>query len=507
MPGMDGFQLCMRWRRDPKLAAIPLVFYTSMFTSAADERFALRLGADALLTKPVDGDVLLDTLEAAAAGALSPARPSSAEEDEFDVFSEYTQRIVDRLEAKVTELNETNEMLMQANEMASALVECSPLGVALLDAECNVRLWSPAAERVFGWTPDETVGDLQPARPRATRASRRRCASCSSPAAPSRTSQLPRLRSDGSSMVLSLSAAPVMDGDDRPAQILTLFGDVSERTRNDEELERAVHRLERAMDASVHVISKIVEKRDPYTAGHEERVARLAVAIGERMGLGGEKLRELHTAGQLHDVGKVSVPTEILSKPGKLTGPEWEMIKLHPLVGVEILETVDLGWPLAAIVGQHHERLDGSGYPDGLREGGILLEARILAVADVVEAMSSHRPYRPARGHRRGALRDHDEPGRALRRRGRGRLRRRVRRRRVRLLTPSADAARALSLPRAGAYNALAPAWRRRYSSVAQLAEHPAVNRRVVGSSPTRGANEHSEAPSRKRRGLFASRM
>lgn len=395
MPGMDGFQLCMAWRRDPQLADIPFVYYTSMFTSAADERFALRLGADALLRKPLEADVILGTLEKAVTGSLPRERP--AEADEFDVFAEYTHRIVERLEEKVAELDESNRMLLQANEMQSALVECSPLGIVLMDTHCSVRLWSPAAERIFGWTGAETVGVFNPLvhGDPATEAALRDLIDSGGAI---HDLELERQRSDGASIAVSLSAAPMMGDSGHADAILAMVLDVTERRRGEHDLQAAVRQAERAMDASVHVISKIVEKRDPYTAGHEERVAALAVAIGQYMGLEESKLRELRTAAQVHDVGKVSVPTEILTKPGRLTSPEWEMIKLHPLVGVDILKTVDLGWPLADIVGQHHERLDGSGYPDGLRAGAILLEARILAVADVVEAMSSHRPYRPARG-------------------------------------------------------------------------------------------------------------
>lgn len=395
MPGMDGFQLCMAWQRDPVLSEVPFVFYTSMFTSPADERFALRLGADALLHKPLDNEQLLDTLERAASGAFRDRRAGEA--DGFDAFGEYTERIVERLEEKVRELDEANRMLLQANEMQSALVECSPLGIVLMDADCSIRLWSPAAENIFRLPSAEIVGVYNPlvhGDPVTEAALRELVVTGGS----IHDLELERRRSDGVPIVVSVSASPMMDTDGEVTSLLAMVSDVTERRRDAEDLERAVERLEYAMDSSVQVISKIVEKRDPYTAGHEERVARLAVAIGRHMGLAEEKLRELHTAGQVHDVGKVSVPTEILTKPGRLTSPEWEMIKLHPLVGVDILKTVDLGWPLADIVGQHHERLDGSGYPDGLSSDAILLEARILAVADVVEAMSSHRPYRPARG-------------------------------------------------------------------------------------------------------------
>jgi putative nucleotidyltransferase with HDIG domain len=142
----------------------------------------------------------------------------------------------------------------------------------------------------------------------------------------------------------------------------------------------------------------MAEKRDPYTAGHQQRVARLACAIGRELGLPQESLEGLEVAGTLHDIGKVYVPAEILSKPARLSHMEMGIMKSHSEVGFEILREVTFPWPVARSVLEHHERLDGSGYPGGLKGTEISQEARILAVADVVEAMSSHRPYRAALG-------------------------------------------------------------------------------------------------------------
>jgi putative nucleotidyltransferase with HDIG domain len=138
--------------------------------------------------------------------------------------------------------------------------------------------------------------------------------------------------------------------------------------------------------------------RDPYTAGHQARVTRLACAIAKETGLPDERIQGLNVAGTLHDLGKMYVPAEILSKPTRLTESEMMIIKAHPQAAYDILKGIEFPWPVAQIVLQHHERRDGSGYPQGLSGDDILLEARILAVADVVEAMASHRPYRPAHG-------------------------------------------------------------------------------------------------------------
>jgi putative nucleotidyltransferase with HDIG domain len=156
--------------------------------------------------------------------------------------------------------------------------------------------------------------------------------------------------------------------------------------------------LQQALDGVIHAVSLVVETRDPYTAGHQRRVAELARAIAREMGLPEWQVMGIHVAGLLHDVGKVAVPSEILSKPGKITPTEFSIISNHCRVGYEILEKIDFPWPVTKAILQHHERMDGSGYPDHLAGEEIVLEARILGVADVVEAMSSHRPYRPALG-------------------------------------------------------------------------------------------------------------
>jgi len=169
-----------------------------------------------------------------------------------------------------------------------------------------------------------------------------------------------------------------------------------ERKRAEKELEESLKKLRSVLEGTIHAIAGIVETRDPYTAGHQRRVADLACAIAREMNLSEDRIEGIRMAATIHDIGKIAVPAEILSKPGKLSSVEMSIIKTHSLVGYEILRGIDFPWPIAEIVYQHHERLDGSGYPRGLKGDKILLEAKILAVADVVEAMISHRPYRPA---------------------------------------------------------------------------------------------------------------
>jgi len=164
-------------------------------------------------------------------------------------------------------------------------------------------------------------------------------------------------------------------------------------------------KFQRAMEGIVQAISVAVEKRDPYTAGHQERVAELACAIGERMNLEKDELYGLRMASVIHDLGKITVPAGILSKPGRLSSLEYELIKSHVEAGYDILKQIEFPWPLAETIRQHHERMDGSGYPQGLKGDQIAISARILAVADVFETMATHRPYRPALGIKK-ALRE-----------------------------------------------------------------------------------------------------
>jgi HD-GYP domain-containing protein (c-di-GMP phosphodiesterase class II) len=181
-------------------------------------------------------------------------------------------------------------------------------------------------------------------------------------------------------------------------KVAQLEKEVTERKKAEEKLKKGHQKLQEALQDIVNVLAATVGKRDPYTAGHQQRVAQLASAIAVEMGLTSRQVQGIHVVGSLHDIGKINVPIEILTKPGGIDEHERGIIQLHPQVGYEIIKGVDFPWPVAQAVLQHHERLDGSGYPEGISGEAISIEARVLAVADVVEAMSSLRPYREALG-------------------------------------------------------------------------------------------------------------
>jgi putative nucleotidyltransferase with HDIG domain len=182
------------------------------------------------------------------------------------------------------------------------------------------------------------------------------------------------------------------------AGLTGVMTDITERKKSEEELQNTVESLRKSIGTTIQVMVSAVEARDPYTSGHQVRSANLARTIATEMGLSPDKIEGIRMAGSIHDIGKLSIPAEILSKPTKLSELEFSLIKEHAQQGYEMLKNVESPWPLAQIVYQHHERMDGSGYPRNLKGEEIIMEARILAVADVVEAMASHRPYRPALG-------------------------------------------------------------------------------------------------------------
>jgi PAS domain S-box-containing protein len=184
------------------------------------------------------------------------------------------------------------------------------------------------------------------------------------------------------------------DEEGAPAGIVETFTDYSLLKWTQQELFESRERLRKSMGGIIQAMSLTIEKRDPYTAGHQRRVAKLCRAIGSELALDWERIQGLRMAAVIHDLGKIHVPAAILNKPGKLSAHEMGIIRQHPQTAYEILKGIDFPWPLAEAIYQHHERLDGSGYPRGLKGDQIILEARILAVADVVESMSSFRPYR-----------------------------------------------------------------------------------------------------------------
>ncbi len=203
---------------------------------------------------------------------------------------------------------------------------------------------------------------------------------------------------DGSVHLLDINLLPIPGSD---PTVLGVAVDVTAQKQAEQEIKQAIHDLNRLLSATVDSLSLSVEERDPYTAGHQSRVARLAVALAEELALAPDRIAGIRIGATLHDIGKLAIPSEILAKPGRLGHEEYQLVKTHAACGHKIIANVPFPWPVGDMVLHHHERLDGSGYPDGLSGRDISLESRILGVCDVFEAMANHRPYRPALGTER----------------------------------------------------------------------------------------------------------
>ncbi|MDX1775052.1 MAG: HD domain-containing phosphohydrolase [Desulfobulbales bacterium] len=206
------------------------------------------------------------------------------------------------------------------------------------------------------------------------------------------------LHKDGSQCWLEVSEFPMCDENGSVTGVECIIHNITDKKQAELNLKTSIEKLRNALAGTIQAMALTVETRDAYTAGHQRRSANLARAIAQKMGLSEYEVDGIRMAGVIHDIGKISIPAEILSKPGALSDLEFSLIKTHPQVGYDILKGIDFQWPIADIVLQHHERLDGSGYPHGISGDDILIEARVLAVSDVVEAMTAHRPYRPTLG-------------------------------------------------------------------------------------------------------------
>jgi PAS domain S-box-containing protein len=304
--------------------------------------------------------------------------------------------IVDISESKLAEqhLRESEERFKQVTENANELIW-------EVDMDGTYLYCSSAAERILGYPADELVKqkhfyDLfapdvrEGLKDQASAAFQRK--------EPFFRFVNPNIHKNGSLVILETSGTPLVDKEGNLLGYRGVDMDITQRKLAEEELKQTLDKLRKSLIGTIRVLSSTVETRDPYTAGHQRRVSSLARAIAQEMGLSNDTVDTIRMAGIIHDTGKISIPSEILSKPSMLSDLEMSLIRVHPQSGFDILKDVELPYPIAEVVLQHHERLDGSGYPNGLKGEQILLEARIIAVADVVEAISSHRPYRPAKG-------------------------------------------------------------------------------------------------------------
>jgi PAS domain S-box-containing protein/putative nucleotidyltransferase with HDIG domain len=308
----------------------------------------------------------------------------------------------------ITERKQAVDALLESEERYRLITENTADTIAVFDLNLNITTYvSPLIRKLRGYTVQEAMTQTlnQMLTPDSFQQLSKLFADqmaleSSGTADPARTVliELEENCKDGSTIWVEVAASFLRDNNFKPNGILTLTRNITDRKQAEERLKETLDRLRKAFGTTIQVMVSAVEMRDPYTSGHQKKSADIARAIAMEMGFPQDKVDGIRMAGIIHDIGKLSIPAEILSKSTKLTNIEFSLIKEHSRTGYEMLKDVESPWPLAEIVYQHHERMNGSGYPRNLKGDEILMESRILAVADVVEAMASHRPYRPTLG-------------------------------------------------------------------------------------------------------------
>jgi PAS domain S-box-containing protein/putative nucleotidyltransferase with HDIG domain len=307
---------------------------------------------------------------------------------------------ISELERWESERMQIEEELCESEEEYRNILENIEDGYFEVDRAGDFTFFNPSLCRILGYTREEMMGMNYRALMDAETANKafRSLNEVYMTGIPIKGSEWETFRKDGARIYTEVSVSLIVRTGGKPTRFRGIVHDITERKRMEEEHQRFIESLRKAFGATIQVMVSAVESRDPYTSGHQRRVTNLAGAIATEMGLPQKKIDAIRMAGIIHDIGNLSVPSEILSKPAKLTELEFSLIKEHSKKGCEMLKDVESPWPLAQIVYQHHERMDGSGYPRNLKGDDIMIEARILAVADVVESMAFHRPYRTGLG-------------------------------------------------------------------------------------------------------------
>jgi PAS domain S-box-containing protein len=439
MPKMDGYEMCKQIKKDKSLKNIPIILLTALFDTL-DVIRGLECGADNFITKPYDEKYLLSRLRFIEANkkvqemektrigliivfagrkyfitsnrlqilnlllstyeaAVQKNQGLSRLQDELKKLNEELEHRVkertDELRIENEERKRAENALKASEEKYRIVVENANEAIAVVQDERTIFANNRAMD-LSGYSMEELSSkkfmDLFHPEDRDILVERYK-------------ERLKGKKGNGISSYRFIvkggrlrwveTSSVAITWENRPA-VLFFISDITERIRSEEEKKKSAEKLMEAMRATVEAIAMTTEIRDPYTAGHQRRVANITRAIGEKMGLSKDRIEGLFVAGVIHDIGKIYVPAEILSKPGRLNKSEFDLIKMHPKAAVDILKNIKFPWPVTTAIFQHHERINGSGYPLGLANGKICLEAKVLAVADVMEAIVSHRPYRPA---------------------------------------------------------------------------------------------------------------
>ncbi len=394
MPEMDGFELCKHLKSDAQTAEIPFIFYSAHFVDNQDIALGKGLKAAGFLVKPMQSKQFLESIERVINSTetlkdrLPEQKDKRLSDQAFD--SEHKKRLLSTLQNKI-------EKIEQSEKRFKHVIQSIPSAVYEADAISLERFYY--CDVVYDLT-GKTRDDLNQHRPHWFELIQ------SDYRQNIKDSLIKHIKGNKDQFILEY---PLIheNGDrliwvedrggierDASGQTVKLYGAVSDISLR----KQAEQKLQESFEATITSVSKALEKRDPYTAGHQDNCALIAKAIAEEMQLDGEFIKGLELAAKVHDIGKIYLPAEILNKPVKLSPAERGLIETHSQVGYEIIQHVQFPWPIAEIILQHHERIDGSGYPNGLKGDNILLEAKILSVADIIDAMASDRPYRKSLG-------------------------------------------------------------------------------------------------------------
>jgi putative nucleotidyltransferase with HDIG domain/PAS domain S-box-containing protein len=395
MPGLDGFavleEISSRLSRDTFL---PVLTVSGMADPDAKER-AFRAGAKDYLVKPIAIQELLLHVNSLLETRFLSLRLLETHER----LAELVGRRTEELQHSMSQRRKVEATLLETELHFEEVRRLTRLGTWNWDVVSDIVSWSSELFDIAGHDPARPAPSFAGHPELFEAESFSRLEKAIMEALGSGTPyelELDMIRPDGSTVHVLARGGALRDEAGRVARLAGTLQDVTERWRSQRDLADTLERLRESEATIIRVLSSVVDRRDPYTAGHQRRVAEISVAIARRMGLPEAQVRGIETAALLHDIGKLSVPLEILSNPGALSKTQQALVKEHVRAGYELLSPVPFLEPVAKAVLQHHERLDGTGYPNGIKDEEIILEARILAVADVAEAMSSHRPYRPA---------------------------------------------------------------------------------------------------------------
>jgi putative nucleotidyltransferase with HDIG domain/PAS domain S-box-containing protein len=313
---------------------------------------------------------------------------------ELSTLNENLQSIV---KESTDKLIESEMQFRSLYELNKRVLENSPAGIIKLDKSFNIEFQNPEMKKILFGTGHTDIQGKNITQIQGFKNEVHSYFFSLLENGKKATSEITFVSEKNKKLIATMEGVPILEKNKFDGAVL-LVTNITSRILSEKRLKQSFEMLQKATEDIIQAMSSTSEMRDPYTAGHQKRVRELAVAIGNELGVEPDQLEGIRFAGIVHDIGKISVPSDILSKPGVISKMELEVIKSHSQVGYELLSKLEFPWPIADIVHQHHEKIDGTGYPNHLKRDEILLEAKIIAVADVVEAMTSHRPYRPALG-------------------------------------------------------------------------------------------------------------